>query len=226
MRLLIAEDDVGLSDTLQKAFEEEGFAVDVAHEGGEGLFKLRHTAYDVALVDIMLPGMDGLSLVKAARDSGVSTPIILVTARGAVQDRVSGLALGADDYVAKPFALAELLARVRAMVRRSYGDTEARITIGSVVIDTVARRITRDGVEVELPRKEYALLELLARARGRVLTREFLTEHLYDEDVDVESNVIDVYVASLRRKLGQEFIKTRRGRGYVVDEVETQTWES
>jgi len=218
MRILIVEDEADLADTLTRALGEEGFAVDLASEGDEGLFKLTDVPYDAAVLDVMLPGMDGWTILENARARGVRTPVLMLTARDTIEDRVRGLNLGADDYLVKPFALQELVARLHALVRRSYGSPVPRIAIGDVVIDTAAQRVQRNGVSVELTAREYAVLELLARSRGRLVTRSRICEHLYNEDVDITSNVIDVHIGALRRKLGPDLIRTRRGEGYIIDE--------
>ena len=165
----------------------------------------------------MLPRMDGWLLLENARNRGVRTPVLMLTARDLIEDRVRGLNLGADDYLVKPFALAELVARVHAIIRRAYGSAVPRLVLGDVVIDTAAKRVQRNGVAVDLTSREYAVFEILARSRGRLVTRAQLTEHLYDEDVDIASNVVDVHIAALRRKLGPELIRTRRGEGYIIE---------
>jgi two-component system OmpR family response regulator len=216
--VLIVEDETDLADTLSRALSEEDFAVDVANNGEEGLFRLTDVTYDAVILDVMLPGMDGWAVLENARARGVHTPMLLLTARDTVEDRVRGLNLGADDYLVKPFALRELVARLHALVRRAYGSPVPRITIGDVVIDTAAKRVQRNGVTVDLTAREYAVLEMLARSRGRLVTRARLCEYLYNEDVDIASNVVDVHIAALRRKLGAETIRTRRGEGYIIDE--------
>ncbi|MGE0446455.1 MAG: response regulator transcription factor, partial [Vicinamibacterales bacterium] len=202
MRLLVVEDEADLADTLQKALTEESFAVDVAGDGEEGLFKLSDIPYDAAILDVMLPGMDGWTVLENVRARGVRTPVLMLTARDMVEDRVRGLNLGADDYLVKPFALTELVARVHAIIRRAYGSPAPRLTLGDVVIDTAAKRVQRNGAIVELTAREYAILEILAQARGRLVSRAMLCEHLYNEDVDIASNVVDVHIAALRKKLG------------------------
>ena len=217
MRILVVEDEPDLADTLQKALREESLAVDLAIDGEEGLFKITDVPYDAAILDVMLPRMDGWLLLENARNRGVRTPVLMLTARDLIEDRVRGLNLGADDYLVKPFALAELVARVHAIIRRAYGSAVPRLVLGDVVIDTAAKRVQRNGVAVDLTSREYAVFEILARSRGRLVTRAQLTEHLYDEDVDIASNVVDVHIAALRRKLGPELIRTRRGEGYIIE---------
>ena len=217
MRVLVVEDARDLARTLQKALQEEGFAIDVAADGEDGLHQMREVDYDAVILDLMLPGRDGWSVLEEARAAGIGTPVLLLTARDAVGDRVRGLNLGADDYLTKPFALAELVARLRAIIRRAYGSSSSTSVIGSLTVNTAAREVSRNGVLIELTAREFAILELLARSRGAVVTRADICDHIYDGDTDVLSNVIDVHVASLRRKLGTDIIRTRRGEGYIVD---------
>ncbi|MBI4263927.1 MAG: response regulator transcription factor [Acidobacteria bacterium] len=217
MRVLVVEDEPALADTLDKALTEEDFAVDLARDGEEGLFKMTDVPYDAAVLDVMLPRRDGWSVLKAARLRGVHTPVLILTARDTVEDRVKGLNLGADDYLVKPFALAELVARLHALIRRAYGGDSPRMAIGDLVIDSAAKRVYRQGRVVELTAREFAVLEVLARSKGRLVTRAMLCEHLYNEDAEYVSNVVDVHIAALRRKLGSDVIRTRRGEGYIID---------
>ena len=217
MRVLLIEDERDLARAVSRSLEEAGFAVDLAGDGEEGLFRLREISYDAAVLDVMLPRLDGWEVLAAARAAGLRTPIIMLTARDDVRDRVRGLNGGADDYVVKPFVVAELVARLHAVIRRSYGTPAATMTVGDVVIDVAARQVTRDGQRVEVTAREFAILELLTRSRGAVVTRATIYDHIYDDDTDVLSNAIDVHVAALRRKLGPDLIRTRRGEGYVID---------
>jgi len=217
VRLLVVEDEHDLADALRRALEEEAFAVDVAEDGEDGLFKIRELPYDAVILDLMLPRLDGWSVLRAARADGIRTPVLVLTARDAIDDRVRGLNLGADDYLVKPFALAELVARVRAMIRRAYGNPTATVQVGDIVIDTAARQVWRGGAPVELTAREFAILELLTQSRGAVVARSTIHEHIYNEQADVLSNVVDVHVAALRRKLGSDVIRTRRGEGYIID---------
>lgn len=217
MRLLVVEDERDLAETLRRALEEEEFAVDLAEDGEEGLFKIRELPYDAVILDLMLPRLDGWSVLEAARAGGIRTPVLVLTARDAIEERVRGLNLGADDYLIKPFALAELVARVRAMIRRAYGNPAATMQLGDITIDTAARQVWRAGAPVELTAREFAILELLTRSRGIVVARSTIYEHIYNEQADVLSNVVDVHVAALRRKLGPDVIRTRRGEGYIID---------
>jgi two-component system OmpR family response regulator len=217
MRVLVVEDEPDLARALARSLEEAGFAVDVAADGEDGLFRLREIPYDAAVLDLMLPRLDGWSVLDAARGEGIRVPILVLTARDQLADRVRGLNLGADDYLVKPFATSELVARLHALIRRSYGSPAATVRIGDLVIDVAARQVSRDGSPVELTAREFAILELLTRSRGAVVARATIYEHIYDDDTDVLSNVIDVHVAALRRKLGPDLIRTRRGEGYLID---------
>ncbi len=217
MRLLVVEDEPGLAETLRKTLEEEGFAVDLAADGDEGLDRLCSAPYDAVVLDVMLPRLDGWTVLQRARAKDVRTPVLMLTARDQVSDRIKGLNLGADDYLVKPFALSELIARLHALIRRSYGAASSTITIGHVVIDAAARRVLLHEVPVELTAREFAILEFLARSRGRLVTRTALYDHLYDEDAAIGSNVVELHIASLRRKLGPDLIRTRRGEGYLID---------
>ena len=217
MRVLIVEDERDLARALARSLEEAGFAVDTAADGEEGLFRIREIQYDAVVLDIMLPKVDGFTVLETVRREEIRTPILLLTARDGVSDRVRGLNLGADDYLVKPFAVAELIARIHAIIRRSYGAAADTVTIGDLVIDVTARQVRRDGRPIELTAREFAILELLTRSRGAVVTRSTIYDHIYDDETDVLSNVIDVHVAALRRKLGGDLIRTRRGEGYVIE---------
>ena len=216
MRLLLVEDDLRLVKSLTRALREAGYAVDSAGDGAEGLFKAESADYDVILLDVMLPGLDGWAVLDRLRKTK-STPVLLLTARGATSDRVRGLDAGADDYLPKPFDLPELLARVRALIRRSSGKATSRLELGGVVVDMPSKTVQLDGKPVSLTPREYAILEYLALHRGEVVTRSTLYEHLFDETDDTLSNLLDVHVFSIRKKLGADVIVTRRGQGYLVD---------
>lgn len=216
MRILVIEDEPDLLRSLARSLREEGYAVDTAADGKDGLSKAEDVDYDAIVLDVMLPGMDGWEVLRRLR-TAKSTPVLMLTARDASRDRVRGLDSGADDYVVKPFDLHELLARVRALIRRSAGQPRSVIELGECVIDTAARRVTRAGQIVGLTAREYALLEYLALHRGEVVTRTALYEHLFDEQDDTLSNLLDVHVSNLRKKLGTEFIATRRGHGYCIE---------
>jgi two-component system, OmpR family, response regulator len=217
MRVLIIEDDPALSRSLAATLREENYAVDIALDGETGLFKGRDQVYDAIVLDVMLPRLNGWEVLARLRPD-VRTPVLMLTARDTVPDRVNGLDHGADDYLTKPFDVDELLARLRALIRRAAGCTHPRIELGhGVVVETAARRVTLTGAEIALTPAEYALLEYLALHRGEVVTRTELYEHLFDEEESTLSNLLDVRVSSLRRKLGHDLITTRRGHGYCIE---------
>ncbi len=216
MRLLVVEDEPRLLRSLAKALREEGYAVDTAGNGEDGLFKAENTDYDCIVLDIMLPILDGWQILTRLR-ARKRSPVLMLTARDASSDRVQGLDLGADDYLVKPFDLPELLARLRALIRRSSGQARSSLQLGEVSIDTRSRTATRSGVPVTLTAREYSILEYLALNRGRVVSRTELYEHVLDENEDTLSNLMDVHVFSIRRKLGQQLISTRRGMGYCIE---------
>ncbi len=216
MRVLVIEDDPDLLSVLTLALREHGYAVDGSADGEDGLFKASSWDYDALVLDLMLPGKNGWEVLRELRKSR-KTPVLILTARDAVDDRVRGLDLGADDYLVKPFELTELQARLRALIRRSAGNAVSALEIGDVVIDTARRLVTQAGVTVPLTPREYALVELLAQHRGQLVTRSMIYEHLFDENEDSLSNLVDVHVSNVRKKLGKDFIVTRRGMGYVID---------
>ena len=216
MRLLIIEDEADLLSSLAKALREEGYAVDTASDGEEGLFKALETGYDAVILDVMLPVMDGWTILKKLRVRR-TTPVLMLTARDASRDRVQGLDLGADDYLIKPFDLEELFARVRALIRRAAGVSKPVVQIGSVRIDISLRQVFRSGKEIVLTHREFTLLEFLAMHRGEVVSRTALYEHLFDENEATLSNLLDVHISNLRSKLGSELIMTRRGFGYCIE---------
>ncbi len=216
MRLLVVEDEPDLLAGLLRSFRDDGYAVDGAADGEEGLFKAQTHEYDAIVLDIMLPVMDGWEVLAKLRETR-KTPVLMLTARDAVRDRVRGLDTGADDYLIKPFDRDELLARVRALVRRGAAGTRVRIEIGDMVIDAAARTVFRAGEPVPLTAREFALLYYLAVHRGEVVTRTTLYEHLFDETDNTLSNLLDVHVSNIRRKLGHDLIKTRRGHGYSIE---------
>lgn len=216
MRVLVIEDEPDLLEALEKALREEGYAVDTAQDGQEGLFKATSWEYDALILDIMLPKLDGWSVLGELRRSKV-TPVLVLTARDAVGDRVRGLDTGADDYLVKPFQLSELLARLRALIRRSAGNANSTLNVGDVEIDTASRVVSKSGQAVNLTPREYSLVELLALHRGKLITRSMIYEHLFDENDDSLSNLVDVHISNVRKKLGKDFITTRRGQGYVID---------
>jgi two-component system OmpR family response regulator len=216
MRLLVIEDDPALLRTLAATLREENYAVDTAADGADGLFKAQQNAYDAILLDVMLPKLDGWGVLAVLRPAN-HTPVLMLTARDAVPDRIKGLNAGADDYLTKPFDVDELLARLRALIRRAAGQPTTQLAIGDLSLDTASRRATVSGDEVVLTAREYALLEYLALHRGEVVTRATLYEHLFDESDDSLSNLLDVHVSNLRKKLGRDLIVTRRGLGYCIE---------
>jgi len=215
MRILIVEDEPDLLRALAQALREEGYAIDTATDGEDGLFKAESWEYDAIVLDVMLPKIDGWEVLRRLRKTK-KNPVLMLTARDQSRDRVRGLDTGADDYVVKPFDLPELLARLRALIRRTANQTRAAIEIGEIVIDTAARNIKHAGEPVSLTAREYALVEYLALHRGEVITRTALYEHLFDENDSTLSNLLDVHVSNLRKKLGKDFIQTLRGVGYMV----------
>jgi two-component system, OmpR family, response regulator len=217
MRILVAEDEPDLARTLRKALAEDGYAVDCTPNGDQALEKATAVPYDTILLDVMLPGRNGLAVLSDLRAQGVRTPVLILTARDAVDDKVRGLNAGADDYMTKPFALTELLARVRALIRRASAEPVNELVAGPLVVDTCARIVRHGDTVVDLTAREYAILELLARRKGSVVTRSAIYDHVYDDRDDTLSNVVDVFIAALRRKVGAGVIHTRRGHGYIID---------
>jgi len=220
MKILIVEDERRLANLLKMGLEENAFTVDLASDGEEGLYMAETYPYDAVLLDIMLPEMDGLSILQSLRARGIEVPVLLVTARGDVDDRIKGLNLGADDYIAKPFDLEELIARLRSVIRRSKGRPSPLIEIADLSIDTNARTVARGGTAIVLTAREYTLLEFLALNMGRVISRTELIEHIYGTEFEWESNVIDVHISYLRTKIDKGFatplIHTVRGAGYLL----------
>lgn len=221
MRVLVVEDSDSLRKSLVRGLTEAGYAVDAAADGREGLTLATAADYDVLVLDIMLPGLDGFGVLREVRSRNRECRVLLLTARDALRDKVKGLDLGADDYLVKPFAFDELLARIRALVRRRYGARNAVVRVGGLEVDTAGRTVRAAGEVVELTAREYSILEILALRAGRVVTRDEIAEHIYDWARDVGSNVVDVYVGYLRRKLTgaglPPMIQTRRGLGYTLE---------
>lgn len=215
MRLLIVEDDAALRRSLAATFREENFAVDTAVDGEEALEKAAAGTYDAIVLDVMLPKLDGWQVLERLRP-GCKTPVLMLTARDAVPDRIRGLNQGADDYLTKPFDPDELIARIRALIRRAAGQVQSVLKFGAVTLDTAARRVEVDGACVALTAREYALLEYLALHRGELVTRTTLYDHLFDDEDSSLSNLLDVHVSNVRRKLGADVIVTRRGHGYCI----------
>jgi two-component system OmpR family response regulator len=216
MRILVVEDEHDLRRALEKALREEGYAVDAAEDGEEGIYKAESWDYDTIVLDVMLPLMDGWQVLERLRRTR-KTPVLMLTARDGVRDRVRGLDLGSDDYLVKPFSLVELLARIRALIRRSAGNASSVIDLGDVTVDTAKRIILQNRAPVELTAREYALVEMLSFRRGKVVTRTELYDHLFAEEDQTLSNLLDVHVCNVRKKLGKDFIQTRRGHGYVIE---------
>ncbi|MBM4020573.1 MAG: response regulator transcription factor [Planctomycetes bacterium] len=220
MRVLVVEDYPPLQRALVKGLREAGFAVDATGDGEEGLWYASGSDYDVIVLDLMLPGVDGLSILKRLRRDGRAAHVLILTAKDTVADRVRGLDAGADDYLVKPFAFEELLARVRALARRAYCAKNPRLQVGDLCIETTAQRVTRGREAVHLTPREYALLEYLAVRAGQVVSRTDIWEHLYEFNSEADSNVVDVYIGYLRRKLERPgrppLIHTVRGRGYLL----------
>jgi two-component system, OmpR family, response regulator len=218
VRVLVIEDETRMAALLRRGLEEEGYAVDLASDGDEGLFRAAENDYDVVLLDAMLPGMSGYEVCRQMRQHRRWAPVLMLTARDGIADRVAGLDAGADDYLTKPFAFAELTARLRALLRRGSAERPPVLTVGDLTLDPAAHSVRRAGREVELTAKEFALLELLMRHPGEVLTRTRILEHVWDFAYDPSSNVVDQYIAYLRRKIDRPFaredVETVRGAGY------------
>ena len=219
MKVLVVEDFEPMRTALAGGLVKSGFTVDTANDGEDGLWLASTGDYDVIVMDIMMPKRDGFQTLQALREKRSPVPVLLLTARGEVEDRIRGLDLGADDYLVKPFVFGELLARVRALIRRRYGQSQPVIRVGPLQVDPAARRAFIGERELNLQSRSFALLELLARRSGSVVTRETIFDHLYEFESEVESNTIEVYVARLRKELGDKrWITTRRGQGYLLEE--------
>ncbi len=220
MRVLVVEDEKKTASFIRKALQSEGHAVDVLHDGSEALAAAEHTPFDVVVLDIMLPGRDGLSVVRQMREKRIKTPVLLLSARGEVSEKVEGLNAGADDYLPKPFALDELIARVRALGRRSGEAKSATLRVSDLTLDTVTRKVKRGGQAIDLAPREYLLLEFLMRSPGRVCGRMAIVEKVWDYDFDPGTNLVDVYIKRLREKIDtghdQKLLQTVRGVGYVL----------
>ncbi len=220
MRILVIEDEVKIAQFIKRGLKEEGYAVDVANDGEEGHFMLSSNEYDAIILDLMLPKIDGLTLCRTLRKEGNQTPIIMLTAKDTVKDKVKGLDSGADDYLPKPFAFEELLARVRVLLRKKDSRVQTQLKVEDLCLDLLTHKVTRGDREIDLTVKEYALLEYLMRNAGNIVTRTMISEHVWDINFDTFTNVIDVYINYLRNKVDSGFenkmIHTVRGKGYLL----------
>ena len=217
MRILVVEDEASLAKQLTSSITEAGYAVDHAADGERADFLAQTERYDAMVLDLGLPKIDGLTLLQKWRDSGLATPVLLLTARGSWHEKVQGIDGGADDYVSKPFRLEEVLARLRALMRRASGQVTPELRVGGVTLDTRRSRVTLDGAPVKLTSHEFRVLSYLMHHRGRVVSQAEITEHIYAQDFDRDSNTVEVFIARLRRKLGASFIETVRGLGYRIE---------
>ncbi len=222
MRILIIEDEKKVAAFVKKGLEEETYAVDIAHDGEEGLHLAETNQYDLIILDLMLPKVNGLEVLTQLRNKRINTPILLLTAKDSVEDKVTGLNKGADDYLTKPFAFSELLARIRSLLRRGQSETQTVLKVADLTLDLLSHKVRRNGEEIELTGKEYSLLEYFMRNAGKVLTRTMIAEHVWDYNFDTFTNVIDVYVNHLRKKIDKnhekKLLHTLRGVGYVMKE--------
>lgn len=223
MRILVVEDEIKIANSIKRGLEEENFAVDVAYEGDKGLNMAKYEEYDLIVLDIMLPGKDGFQILKTLRDEKNYTPVIILTARGDVEDKVRGLDLGADDYLPKPFSFDELLARINAHIRRNSLVKDVVIKVDNLVLDSKLKRIERNGEAIELTGKEFSLLEFLMRRKGGIVSESQIVSHIWDYDFEGFSNVVAVHIRNLRKKIDERFPKdkkllhTIRGLGYKID---------
>lgn len=227
MRILLVEDDPKINAVVRQALQEESYAVDVAYDGDHAEELAFVNTYDAIVLDLMLPGKDGLEVCRGLRERGSVTPVLILTARDALQDRVAGLDSGADDYLVKPFHVEELLARVRALLRRQAAVKTPRLSVGDLVVDTAARTVHRGGVAIDLTNTEYSLLEYMVRRPGEVISRSELMDHVWDENYEGLSNIVDVYIRRLRSKLDEgqadRLLETVRGAGYRLRNVEDES---
>lgn len=216
MRLLVIEDEPDLRRAIVQSLQEAGYAVDESGSGPDGLTKATCWDYDAIVLDLMLPGLSGFEVLSELRRAR-ATPVLILSARDGLDDRVKGLDSGADDYLVKPFSIRELHARLRALIRRAAGQSRSTLEIGDIVVDLAKQMVTRGGQPVPLTAREYSLVELLALHRGKLISRTLIYDHIFGEDDPTLSNLVDVHVSNIRKKLGSEFIQTRRGQGYIVD---------
>ena len=221
MRILVVEDEPNLQRQLREALEAAGYAVDSATDGEDGHFLGTTESYDAVVLDLGLPEIDGLTVLERWRKAGLTMPVLVLTARNSWSDKVAGLDAGADDYLAKPFQTEELIARLRALIRRSSGNASSELSAGPVHLDGRSGRVTLDGVPVKLTAQEFKLLSYLMHHKGKVVSRTELIEHIYDQDFDRDSNTIEVFITRIRKKLGAELISTTRGLGYSLEDPST-----
>ena len=222
MKILLAEDEVDLNNVVTRYLKKNGYSVDSVLDGEEALDYLEYSEYDLLILDIMMPKVDGFEVIKKLRDKGNHTSVLMLTARDSADDKVKGLDLGADDYIVKPFDFNELMARIRAVVRRKYGNSSNKLVIGDLILDTSEKSVTRAGKQIELTGKEYEVLEYLMQSKNRILSRDQIKEHVWDFDYEGDSNIIDVLIKNIRKKIdieaGKQIIYTKRGLGYVIKE--------
>ena len=222
MKILLAEDEVDLNNVVTRYLKKNGYSIDSVLDGEEALDYLEYGEYDLVILDIMMPKVDGFEVIKKLRDKGNHTAVLMLTARDSADDKVKGLDLGADDYIVKPFDFNELMARIRAVVRRKYGNSSNRLVIGDLILDTSEKSVTRAGKQIELTGKEYEVLEYLMQSKNRILSRDQIKEHVWDFDYEGDSNIIDVLIKNIRKKIdieaGKQIIYTKRGLGYVIKE--------
>ena len=222
MKILLAEDEVDLNNVVTRYLKKNGYSVNSVLDGEEALDYLEYSEYDLVILDIMMPKVDGFEVIKKLRDKGNHTSVLMLTARDSADDKVKGLDLGADDYIVKPFDFNELMARIRAVVRRKYGNSSNKLVIGDLILDTSEKSVTRAGKQIELTGKEYEVLEYLMQSKNRILSRDQIKEHVWDFDYEGDSNIIDVLIKNIRKKIdienGKQIIYTKRGLGYVIKE--------
>lgn len=222
MKILLAEDEVDLNNVVTRYLKKNGYSVDSVLDGEEALDYLEYSEYDLVILDIMMPKVDGFEVIKKLRDKGNHTSVLMLTARDSADDKVKGLDLGADDYIVKPFDFNELMARIRAVVRRKYGNSSNKLVIGDLILDISEKSVTRAGKQIELTGKEYEVLEYLMQSKNRILSRDQIKEHVWDFDYEGDSNIIDVLIKNIRKKIdienGKQIIYTKRGLGYVIKE--------
>ena len=222
MKILLAEDEVDLNNVVTRYLKKNGYSVDSVLDGEEALDYLEYSEYDLVILDIMMPKVDGFEVIKKLRDKGNHTSVLMLTARDSADDKVKGLDLGADDYIVKPFDFNELMARIRAVVRRKHGNSSNKLVIGDLILDTSEKSVTRAGKQIELTGKEYEVLEYLMQSKNRILSRDQIKEHVWNFDYEGDSNIIDVLIKNIRKKIdiedGKQIIYTKRGLGYVIKE--------